>query len=80
MFKECLEGKPLSRVGRLFHELVPVASEAGIRDADERCAILLGREDPFHYDAAALPQVRDKSASHPLHLDAVAIQLLSPNV
>ena len=36
--------EPLSRAGHLLHKLVPVASEASLRDTDERCAILLGRE------------------------------------
>ena len=45
MFKECFQArehqrKPLSRIGRLFYKCGAVASEASVRDADERCAIL----------------------------------------
>src|SRR5687768_15209911 len=46
--------EPLSRVGYLFHKFVPVAREAGFRDADERSAFLLGRESPFHCGEASV--------------------------
>ena len=40
--------EPLSRAGHMLHKFVPVASEPGLRDTDERCAILLGCKYPFH--------------------------------
>src|SRR5215510_13771224 len=39
----------LRRVGHLLHELVSAAREAGMRDPDERGAILLRQERPLHH-------------------------------
>src|SRR5207302_10756503 len=40
--------EPLSRVGHLFHKFVARAGEAGFRDTDERCPMLLARKYPFY--------------------------------
>jgi len=67
MLKERFEAgqhqrEPLSRVGYLFHKFVPVATEAGLRDTDERCAILLRRKYPFHGGEIAVSWPLDDNA------------------
>ena len=61
--------KPLSRVGDLFHEFIPGSGEAGFRDGDERCPILLGREQPFHGGGTPVSRPLDDDALVRLELD-----------
>src|SRR5437867_1445999 len=68
MLQESFEARehqrePLSGSGHLFHQVVSVAGEAGLRDADEGRAVLLRRECPFHRGEAAV--------SRPLHDNAL---------
>ena len=46
--------EPLRRVGHLFHKLVPIAGEAGLRDRDKRCAVVQGRKQPFNDGATSV--------------------------
>jgi hypothetical protein len=52
----------LSRVGHLFYKFVAVASEAGLRDADEGCAVLLGCEPPFDGGGTPVSRPLDDNA------------------
>ena len=54
--------EPLSRASYLLHQLVSVAGEAGLRDTDERCAILLRRKRPLHGGGTTIPRPLDHDA------------------